>query len=62
MNKEKTLYPFMDGFNDDSLNDGAWQCMLEQSVLVFNEANGTDYDSFEEWINYVQWKCANQAS
>ncbi len=54
--RKEALYQFMDSFNDDSLGDGAWQRLLEHSVTIYNAAMNTDYDSFDEWMNYVEWK------
>lgn len=46
----------MDGYDNDSLPDGAWQAMLEIAVEQFNESNDTNYDPFTEWHNWMVWK------
>lgn len=54
--QKKDLYEFMASFDDNDAPDGAWQQMLEDSVTQFNEASDTDFDPFDEFINYTQQK------
>ena len=53
--KKKALFLFMEFYDDSSASDGAWQAMLKDSVEFFNEENGTDYDPFDSWQEYIQW-------
>ena len=52
------LVKFLDdnGFNDDSLPDGAWQAMLEDGVKEYNRKNGTRYDPFDGFMYYIKNK------
>jgi len=52
MNKE--LNAFMEAHDNPNASDGAWQAMLEDAVVMYNEQNGTDYDPFDSWMEYIQ--------
>lgn len=36
--------------------DGAWQAYLEDTVKHWNEQHGTDYDPFDTWQEWMQWR------
>lgn len=52
--KEKQCLEFMKNFDDPEAPDGAWQVMLEDSVEHFNESAGTNFDSYDMFIKYVE--------
>ncbi|MBG89578.1 MAG: hypothetical protein CMO80_22145 [Verrucomicrobiales bacterium] len=45
---------FMDAHNHDDAPDGAWQGILENAVDIFNESEGTDFDSYDMFIMWVE--------
>lgn len=48
------LKAFLDAHNDPNASQGAWQAMLEDAVNMYNEQHGTNYDSFDTFMDYVQ--------
>tara|TARA_Y100001938_G_scaffold151203_1_gene247407 strand:+ start:23868 stop:24023 length:156 start_codon:yes stop_codon:yes gene_type:complete len=44
----------MDAHNHDDAPDGAWQGILENAVDIFNESEGTDFDSYDMFIMWVE--------
>ena len=49
------LLDYMEDFNDEDAPDGAWWAMLEDSVVIYNEANKTNFDPFESVHAWINW-------
>jgi len=48
------LFGFLSAFDDDSAPDGAWQAMIEDGVIAWNEDNKTNLDPFDTFHAYVE--------
>lgn len=55
-----SLIKYIETFDDDDLPDGAWQCMIEDSVEMYNEANNTKYNPTDVFIYYCMLKQNNE--
>jgi hypothetical protein len=51
---KRSLFEYMELFDDDDAPDGAWQAILEDAVETFNEANGTNYDPNDAFHDYIE--------
>jgi len=50
------LLYMMAAADDDSNSDGAWQGILENTVDMYNDEHDTNFDSFDTFMSYVEWK------
>jgi hypothetical protein len=52
------LMGYLDAANDfaEDFPDGARQANMLGAVEQFNQSHGTDYDPYEEFQRYVEWK------
>ena len=51
---EEELYSFLQAHDDDDASDGAWQAMIEDGVVFWNEDKGTTLDPFETFLEYCE--------
>jgi len=57
MNKVKNdLFHYMQANDDSDLPQGAWQAMLEDAVEAYNNQHGTNFDPYDMFMEYIQWK------
>lgn len=54
------LYEFLAAHDLDDLPDGAWQQMIMDAVVEWNEENGDNLDAFETWLTYCEQKAERQ--
>lgn len=47
---------YMQANDDPSLSDGAWQATLEDAVEAYNQQHSTNFDPFDKFMEYLQWK------
>lgn len=52
---KEQLFNYMDAVHKEnkSLPDGAWECILQDAVTTFNQVNGTDFDPFDSWNDWI---------
>jgi len=55
---DKKFCYFMDGWQEasgaDEMSDGAWQAVMEEGVAAHNEEEGTNFDTHEGWMYWIQ--------
>lgn len=49
----KELVLFLAHYDDDTLNEGAYWALLEEGVMAYNSANGTDLDPHATVLEYL---------
>jgi hypothetical protein len=49
----KELKLFLAQYDDDTLNDGAYWALLEEGVMAFNTAHGTNLDPHNTVLEYL---------
>lgn len=52
MNHKEKIFAYMDSLNNHELPDGAWQAQLEEAVVSYNDAMGTNFDPYDTFIDY----------
>lgn len=57
---DEELYVFLSAHDHDDLPDGAWQQMIMDAVVEWNEENGDSLDAFETWLTYCELKAERQ--
>lgn len=49
----REVFDFLSAYDDDSLSDGAWQCLIEDGVRAYNANYDTDLDPFDTFVAYA---------
>lgn len=59
---EEELIYFLDAQDEvfSDLEDGSWSQAMQDSVDLFNDENGTNYDPYETWLEWCKIKSSKQ--